>query len=58
MKITGVKVAEDGMSVRIVVENLRQYHLHEIHVWGIKSEEGKGSEFIVSLPIKQNREEK
>ena len=41
MKIKGVKVAEDGMSVRIVVENLRQYHLHEIHVWGLKSQDGQ-----------------
>ncbi|MEM9935307.1 MAG: hypothetical protein AAF824_16910 [Bacteroidota bacterium] len=37
----GVKVAEDGMSVRLVVENMRQYHLHEIYVLGLRSAEAK-----------------
>ncbi|MEO0898375.1 MAG: hypothetical protein AAFY71_18320 [Bacteroidota bacterium] len=41
MKFKGVKVAEDGLSVRLVVENMRPYYLHEIFVGGIRSEEGK-----------------
>lgn len=41
MKIQGVKVSDDGMKVRVVVTNLQQYHLHELHVRGIKSAEGK-----------------
>ncbi|MEM8899675.1 MAG: hypothetical protein AAGC85_16290 [Bacteroidota bacterium] len=40
LQIKGVKVAEDGMSVRIVVDNMRQYHLHEIFVVGLRSAEG------------------
>ncbi|MEQ8687699.1 MAG: c-type cytochrome [Imperialibacter sp.] len=38
--IKGVKVAEDGMSVRLVVDNLRQYYVHEINLPGIKSANG------------------
>ncbi len=41
LKIRGVKVSEDGKKVRIVVENLKQYHLHEIHVRGLLSAENK-----------------
>ena len=37
LKIRGVKVAEDGMSVRLVVDNLRPYFIHEINTPGIKS---------------------
>jgi len=40
LKIRGVKVAEDGMSVRLVVDNLRRYMIHEINTPGIKSERG------------------
>ncbi|MEM9326657.1 MAG: hypothetical protein AAGA85_13420 [Bacteroidota bacterium] len=40
VKLKGVKVSEDGMSVRIVADNLRQYHLHEFALQGIKSREG------------------
>ncbi|MCI4667354.1 MAG: hypothetical protein MRZ79_04275 [Bacteroidia bacterium] len=36
LKIKGVKVSEDGMKVRIVVENLRQYFLHEIFAEGLR----------------------
>jgi cytochrome c551/c552 len=39
LQIRGVKVSEDGKKVRVVVDNLRQYYLHEIGVPGIRSEE-------------------
>jgi cytochrome c551/c552 len=38
--IKGVKVSEDGMKVRIVIDNLRQYYLHELILSGIRSTEG------------------
>ncbi len=37
LKIKGVQVAEDGLSVRLVVDNLIQYYIHEINVPGIRS---------------------
>lgn len=37
IQIRGVKVSEDLMRVRIVVDNLRPYYLHEISVPGIRS---------------------
>ncbi|WNJ19636.1 hypothetical protein [Pontibacter sp. G13] len=37
LKIKGVKVAEDGMSVRLVVDNLTQYHVHELDLSGLKA---------------------
>lgn len=40
LAIKGVKVSDDGLHIRIVVDNLRQYYLHEIMVTGIKSKEG------------------
>jgi cytochrome c551/c552 len=40
LKIKGVKVSEDGMKVRVVVDNLRQYYIHEITLAGIRSKEG------------------
>ena len=36
----GVKVSEDGLKVRLVVGNLKQYFLHEIKVEGIRSRDG------------------
>ena len=39
LKLKGVKVSPDGMKVRLVVENLKQYYLHEINVGGIRSTE-------------------
>lgn len=36
LKIKGVKAAEDGMSVRVVVENLRPYYVHELQLSGVK----------------------
>jgi cytochrome c551/c552 len=38
--IKGVKVSEDGYKVRIVIDNLRQYYLHEIMLPGIRSSLG------------------
>lgn len=40
LNIKGVKVSDDGMKVRIWVDNLRQYYLHEINVSGIRSTSG------------------
>ena len=37
LKLKGVKVSADGMKVRLVVDNLKQYYLHEINVGGIRS---------------------
>jgi cytochrome c551/c552 len=43
LNIKGVKVSEDGLKVRLVVDNLRQYYLHEINLPGIRSKEGNQS---------------
>lgn len=40
LKIKGVKVSEDSMKVRVVVENLRQYYIHEINTPGVRSNDG------------------
>lgn len=40
LDIKGVKVSDDGMKVRLVVDNLRQYYVHEISLAGIRSEAG------------------
>lgn len=40
LAIRGVKVSDDGKKVRVVVDNLRQYYLHEINVGGIRSATG------------------
>ncbi len=40
LNIKGVKVSADGMKVRVVVDNLKQYYLHEINVAGIRSTSG------------------
>jgi cytochrome c551/c552 len=40
LSIKGVKVSDDGMKVRVVVDNLRQYYLHELNVSGIRSATG------------------
>tara|TARA_R110002049_G_scaffold3795_5_gene27584 strand:- start:61815 stop:63743 length:1929 start_codon:yes stop_codon:yes gene_type:complete len=34
--IKGVKVSEDGLKVRVVTDNLRQYYVHEITLSGVK----------------------
>ncbi len=38
LKIKGIKVSEDGTKVRLVVDNLRQYYLHEINTPGIRAQ--------------------
>lgn len=40
LNIKGVKVSADGMKVRVVIDNLRPYYLHEIMVAGVKSKDG------------------
>jgi cytochrome c551/c552 len=40
LAIKGVKVSDDGLRVRVVVDNLRQYYVHEISLPGIRSKEG------------------
>ncbi len=40
LNIRGVKVSPDGMKVRVVIDNLRQFYLHEINVAGIRSKDG------------------
>lgn len=40
LNIKGVKVSDDNRRVRIVVDNLRPYYLHEISVQGVRSQEG------------------
>ncbi len=40
LNVKGVKVSEDGMKVRLLIDNLRQYYLHQINVHGIRSGEG------------------
>jgi cytochrome c551/c552 len=38
-QVKGVKVAADGMSVRLVVSNLRRYYIHTISLMGIRDKE-------------------
>ncbi|MEZ0485385.1 c-type cytochrome [Fibrella aquatica] len=38
--IKGVKLTEDGMRARIVVDNLRKNYIHQITLDGVRSEEG------------------
>ncbi len=40
LNVKGVKVSSDGMKVRVVMDNIRQYYLHEINVGGIRSTTG------------------
>jgi hypothetical protein len=40
LNIKGVKVSEDGLKVRVVMDNLRPYYLHEIMVSGVRSKDG------------------
>jgi cytochrome c551/c552 len=44
LQVKGVKVSDDAMKVRIVVNNIRQYYIHEIMAAGIRSKES-------SLPL-------
>ncbi len=36
LKIRGVQVEEDGLKVRVVVDNLRQYYIHELIITGMR----------------------
>jgi cytochrome c551/c552 len=38
-QVRGVKVAADGMSVRLIVTNLRRYYIHTISLTGIRDKE-------------------
>lgn len=40
LNIKGVKVSDDGMKVRLLIDNLRQYYLHQINVTGIRAADG------------------
>jgi cytochrome c551/c552 len=40
INIKGVKVSDDRLKVRLVIDNLRQYYLHELNLSGIRSEDG------------------
>jgi len=40
LNIKGVKVSEDGLKVRMVLDNLRPYYVHEIIVAGVRSKDG------------------
>jgi cytochrome c551/c552 len=48
LNIKGVKVSRDGRTVRLLIDNLQQYHVHEIHVPGIRA---KGSDLPVLHPV-------
>lgn len=37
LNFKGVKVSDDGLKVRLVVDNLRRHYIHEINVSGIRS---------------------
>lgn len=39
-KIKGVKVSDDGMKVRVVVEHLSPYYVYQINTPGLKSKDG------------------
>ncbi len=47
LKIRGVKVSDDRLKVRVVIDNLRKYYVHELRLPGIKSAQG--------LPLLHNR---
>ncbi len=42
LNVKGLKVSEDGMKVRLLVEGLRDHFIHEIKADGIKDAESKG----------------
>lgn len=39
LKISGLNVSEDGLKVRLVVDNLKETYIHEINVSGVRSAE-------------------
>ena len=40
LAIKGVKVSDDGMKIRLIIDNLRQHYLHELILGGIRSKDG------------------
>jgi cytochrome c551/c552 len=40
LNVKGVKVSADGKTVRIVIDNIRQYFVHELVLGGIRSADG------------------
>ncbi|MRG44755.1 hypothetical protein GFS24_06500 [Chitinophaga sp. SYP-B3965] len=38
-EVKGVKVSEDGLKVRVIVDNLRQYYIHNITLEGVRSKD-------------------
>ncbi|RYU97518.1 c-type cytochrome [Emticicia agri] len=42
LNVKGLKVSEDGMKVRLLVEGLRDHFIHEIKADGVKDAEAKG----------------
>ncbi len=40
LQIKGVKVSDDGLKVRVVIDNLRPYYVHEITLNGVKIKAG------------------
>ncbi len=40
LKISGVKLSDDGLKARIVIDNLRPYYVHELDLSQIKSDQG------------------
>lgn len=41
--LKGVKVSEDGLKARLVVDNMRQYYIHQLTVDGVRAVEGSHS---------------
>lgn len=41
LSFKGVKVSDDGLKVRLIVDNLRQYYVHELALGGIRSAGGQ-----------------
>ncbi len=40
LNVKGVKVSQDGLKVRVVIDNVRQYYIHELNLSGIRSTDG------------------
>ena len=41
--IKGVKLSDDGLTARIIVDNLRQHYIHQLTIDGVRSQEGSYS---------------
>lgn len=42
LNVKGLKLSEDGLKVRLLVDGLRDHFIHEIKADGVKDDEGKG----------------